>query len=54
MTLVHHILYIPLEASRGLSTETCGLGDVFHFDGLGSGPYTEVIIIYILCIIDVI
>ena len=36
-----HILSIPLEAGRGISTETCELDDVFPADDLESGPYTE-------------
>ena len=33
-----HILSIPLEAGRGISTETCELDDVFPADDLESGP----------------
>ena len=36
-----------LEAGRGVSTETCGLDDVFPPDDLGSGPYTQSIMIFI-------
>ena len=32
-----HIFSVPLEASRGISTETCGSGDVFPPDDIGSG-----------------
>ena len=49
-----HILSIPLTTGRGTSAETCGLGDVFPPDGLGSGPealcwyiYVYIYIIYI-------
>ena len=36
-----HILYIPLEASGGISAEACELGIVFSPDNLVSGPYTQ-------------
>ena len=39
-----YILSIPLKAGRGTSAETCGLGDVFPPDDLGSGPCTPFII----------
>ena len=39
-----HILSIPWEAGRGLSTKTYGLGDMFPPDDLGSGPYSQFII----------
>ena len=39
-----HILPIPLEAGRDISTETCRLADVFPPDDLGCGPYTQFII----------
>ena len=38
------ILSIPLDAGQGISTETCGLDDVFPPDDLGSGPNTPFII----------
>ena len=38
------IPFIPLEAGRGMSAETCGLDDVSLPDGLGSGPFTPFII----------
>ena len=44
-------LSMPLDAGRRISTETCGLGDVFPLDDLGAGLYTELIIIYMPCII---
>ena len=46
-----HILSIPWEAGCGTSAEIYGLDDVFHPDDLGSDPFTQVFIIYILCII---
>ena len=39
-----HILSIPLKAGRVISAKTCGLGDVFPPDDLGSGPCTPFII----------
>ena len=47
------ILSIPLKASRGISTETCGLDDVFRSDDLGSCPCTP-FVIYIPYIITAI
>ena len=46
-----HILSIRFDAGRGIGAGTCGLGDVFPPDDLGSGPYTQFIIIYKPCII---
>ena len=46
MALAH--LFIPLEAGRRISAETCALSYVF----LGSGPYTQCIVTYIPCIIS--
>ena len=45
-----HILH-PLEACRGISAKTFGLDDVFPPDDLGSGPYSQLRITYIPCII---
>ena len=42
-----HILSIPLEAGRGISAEICGLDEVFPIDDIGSGPYTQFIILVI-------
>ena len=42
---------IPLETGRAISAEIWGLDDVFAPDDLGSGPYTQSIILYITCII---
>ena len=39
---------IQLETGRGLNAKTCGLDDVFSPDNLGSVPYTQFVIIYIL------
>ena len=36
---------LPLEAGRGISTETSGLNDVFAPDDLGSGLYTRSIMV---------
>ena len=38
------ILYIPLEAGRGISTKTCWLDDVFPLDDISFGSYTQLII----------
>ena len=49
-----HILSIPFyRSSPAISTETCGVDGVFPPDDLGFGPYTQVIIIYMPCIISV-
>ena len=45
------VLPIPLETGRGIGAKTCGLEDVFPPDDLGSGLYTQRIIIYMSCII---
>ena len=34
----------PMKTGRGISAETCGLGDVFPPDDLGFGPCTTFII----------
>ena len=41
---IWYILSIPLEAGRGISTETWRLDDVFPPDDLGSGSFTPFII----------
>ena len=41
---VTHPLHPISSRSRNISTETCGLDDVFPTDDLGSGPYTPFII----------
>ena len=38
------IVSSQLKAGRGISTETCGLEDVFPPDDLGSGPCAKFII----------
>ena len=45
------ILTIPLKAGRGIDAKTCGLEDVFRPNDLGSGLYTQRIIICMSCII---
>ena len=45
MVLAHPLH--PIKTGWGTSAETCGLYDVFPPDDLGSGPYTQFIIIYI-------
>ena len=48
-----HILFMPLEAGRGISTEnTYGLDDVFPPKNLSSGPQNRFICICVLYIID--
>ena len=58
--MVRYFLPIPLKAgeesitlnsSRGINAETRGVNDVPSPGDLGSGPYTQFIIIYIPCII---
>ena len=41
---------IPSEASRGIHVEICGLDDVFPPNDIGSGLYTQFIIVCIPCI----
>ena len=40
------ILSIILAAGRGISTEICGLDDVFPLNDFGSYPFTQFIIIF--------
>ena len=49
MALAHPLH--PIRSSRAISAETCRGGDVSPPDDLGSGPYTQFIIIYIYFII---
>ena len=50
--MARHIISVPFEARRGISAGTCAFYDVIYPDDLGYGPSTQIIIIYILCIID--